>query len=370
MKVLLSGDINGKWNTLFKRVAAVNKSNGPFDVLLCTGRTFGDAGDVSGNPFNLPTRQPAVWSDTLHICDMRGLAGSQTSHQAHTETAGATEDGAEIDAELQPYLDGSKQPAIPTYFIGAFGRGSVTALEALQQSDAGSSGLTYLGRSGIQSVHGLNVAFLDGTYSSLEYREGLPGNGSAACRHFTQVTHWTTPCHCCMALWHLPVAFQAAQATWQIVSQREYLSLHDSCNTCIWLAWGVKGSKVTLRSAGAAGRSFPGAGKRAAVDDILCSQEDVRKLERALEEATGDIDILLTCEWPADVTAATPPGSAPAEAGMPGQPHPAPFPPRTAVFHMLSWTEHYSSSSMLLDLHAPSMPIPSQSNDLDAVCRR
>ena len=48
-------------------------------------------------------------------------------------------------------------------------------------------------------------------------------------------------------------------------------------------------------------------------------QEDTRKLERALEEATGDVDILLTCEWPADVTAATPPGSAPAEACVPGK---------------------------------------------------
>lgn len=50
MKVLLSGDINGKWNTLFKRVSAVNKSNGPFDVLLCTGRTFADAGETTAQP--------------------------------------------------------------------------------------------------------------------------------------------------------------------------------------------------------------------------------------------------------------------------------------------------------------------------------
>jgi hypothetical protein len=50
------------------------------------------------------------------------------------------------------------------------------------------------------------------------------------------------------------------------------------------------------------------------------TQEDVRKLERALEEASGDVDILLTCEWPADVSAATPPGSAPAEASQPGAP--------------------------------------------------
>ena len=44
--MLLSGDINGRWNALFKRVTAVNKSNGPFDILLCTGRTFADAGDT------------------------------------------------------------------------------------------------------------------------------------------------------------------------------------------------------------------------------------------------------------------------------------------------------------------------------------
>ena len=36
-KVLLSGDVHGKFNNLFKRVASVNKANGPFDFLLCTG---------------------------------------------------------------------------------------------------------------------------------------------------------------------------------------------------------------------------------------------------------------------------------------------------------------------------------------------
>ncbi len=59
---------------------------------------------------------------------------------------------------------------------------------------------------------------------------------------------------------------------------------------------------------------------RLAAENCCPLQEDVRKLERALEQATGDIDILLTCEWPADVTAATPPGSAPAEVSTPGQP--------------------------------------------------
>lgn len=36
-KVLLSGDVQGNFHALFKRVAAVNKANGPFDLLLCAG---------------------------------------------------------------------------------------------------------------------------------------------------------------------------------------------------------------------------------------------------------------------------------------------------------------------------------------------
>ena len=48
-------------------------------------------------------------------------------------------------------------------------------------------------------------------------------------------------------------------------------------------------------------------------------QEDVQALELAAEEAIGDVDILLTCEWPTDVTAAVPPGSAPAEASTAGR---------------------------------------------------
>ena len=77
---------------------------------------------------------------------------------------------------------------MPVYFIGAFGKGSVTALEALQQAGASARGLTYLGRSGLETVHGLNVAFLDGTRSSLDYTQGLPPDGASACRHFTQVS--------------------------------------------------------------------------------------------------------------------------------------------------------------------------------------
>ena len=45
-KVLLSGSVDGKISSLFKRVSAVNKSNGPFDMLLCSGRFFPEAGET------------------------------------------------------------------------------------------------------------------------------------------------------------------------------------------------------------------------------------------------------------------------------------------------------------------------------------
>ena len=105
--------------------------------------------------------------------------------------SGPTEDNADIDAELQPYLDGSKLPPIPSYFIGAYGHGCVTALKALQQS--GLTGLTYLGRSGLETLQGLRVAFLDGTHSSLEYTQGPAEHSSpSACRHFTKVSPCVT----------------------------------------------------------------------------------------------------------------------------------------------------------------------------------
>lgn len=42
LKILVCGDVNGQFHKLFGRVAAVNKKNGPFDMLLCVGDFFGD----------------------------------------------------------------------------------------------------------------------------------------------------------------------------------------------------------------------------------------------------------------------------------------------------------------------------------------
>ncbi|XP_018563019.1 CWF19-like protein 1 homolog isoform X2 [Anoplophora glabripennis] len=40
-KILLCGDVEGKFDTLFKRVESINKKSGPFDILLCVGNFFG-----------------------------------------------------------------------------------------------------------------------------------------------------------------------------------------------------------------------------------------------------------------------------------------------------------------------------------------
>jgi len=44
--VLVSGDPQGKLGALFKRLDAVNKSNGPFDYLFCVGSFFPPAGEL------------------------------------------------------------------------------------------------------------------------------------------------------------------------------------------------------------------------------------------------------------------------------------------------------------------------------------
>lgn len=45
VKVLFAGEPSGRFEALFKRVAAVNASNGPFDLLLCCGAFFAGSGE-------------------------------------------------------------------------------------------------------------------------------------------------------------------------------------------------------------------------------------------------------------------------------------------------------------------------------------
>lgn len=166
---------------------------------------------------------------------------------------------------------------LPTYFIGSFGQGAARAIESLSDADAS---VRYLGRSGIKQLHGLNVAYLDGIYDKQAFQDG---STTASCRHYTKVG------------WGLD------------------RFIHQSCCSADKLCAG--GHLDAVR----------------ACSDGRHVQEDVRALERAVDRAEGDVDILLTCEWPADVTAAVPPGSAPADVGSTGG-------------HCLSGTRHAAAS--------------------------
>ena len=166
MKVLITGDVNGSLNALFKRVSTVNKSNGPFDMLFCVGCFFPIAGKFKATPEAM-----------IEWC---------IDHR-HRVLAGPGTDTSTVDPELQSYLSGSKQAPIPTYFIGSYGLGSSEAIQTL--SAAPTSNLQYLGRAGLKTLAGLNVAFLDGTFDQSAYQSNVPSaSTSTACAHYTQVT--------------------------------------------------------------------------------------------------------------------------------------------------------------------------------------
>ncbi|KAH7619036.1 hypothetical protein Ndes2526B_g05985 [Nannochloris sp. 'desiccata'] len=122
VKVLLAGDVNGNFDALYKRVNTVNASNGPFAALLCVGPSFNAEGA----------------------------------------------DDADYVGELLPYINGEKTVPVPTYFIGGFGLGSSKALAALATTP--NCNIKYLGRAGVAQIHGLQIAFLDGTYNAAAYR--------------------------------------------------------------------------------------------------------------------------------------------------------------------------------------------------------
>ncbi|XP_052199797.1 zinc finger CCCH domain-containing protein 64 isoform X2 [Diospyros lotus] len=124
-RILLCGDAVGRLNQLFKRVSSVNKSAGPFDVLLCVGQFFPEAPDQLG--------------------------------------------------ELMDYVEGRSQIPLPTYFIGDYGVGAVKVLSAVSKDPANQGfkmdglrvceNLYWLKGSGKFTLHGLTVAYLSGTHS-------------------------------------------------------------------------------------------------------------------------------------------------------------------------------------------------------------
>ncbi|XP_012280243.1 CWF19-like protein 1 [Orussus abietinus] len=108
-KVLICGDVNGRFNLLFSKVNVINKKSGPFDFLLCVGNFFGDN-----------------------------------------------------NIELEPYKNGMKTISVPTYIVGP---NKETDIEYYPNMEACEicQNLTFLGKKGLyNSSSGLKIAYLSG----------------------------------------------------------------------------------------------------------------------------------------------------------------------------------------------------------------
>lgn len=122
--------------------------------------------------------------------------------------ADSKEDAAPVSADAQAYTSGSKQAPIPAYFIGSFGAGSKEAMLSLSTA---SSNIQYLGTSGLKTLQGLNVAFLDGIYDAAAYKQDPQDVGSATgCRHYTQVSRSTPNLSPSIAYWRVSFVHQQA----------------------------------------------------------------------------------------------------------------------------------------------------------------
>ena len=59
-RVLVAGDVEGRFDAVFKRVAALNASNGPFDMVLCVGRFFAPDGAAAAWCPRRPSRRMSL----------------------------------------------------------------------------------------------------------------------------------------------------------------------------------------------------------------------------------------------------------------------------------------------------------------------
>ncbi|CAH1125889.1 unnamed protein product [Ceutorhynchus assimilis] len=114
IKILLCGDVEGKFDTLFKRVTSINNKSGPFDSLLCVGNFFG---------IN--------------------------------------------NKEFLPYRLGDKKVPVPTYILGPNKEDQVKEYPPDESQFELCSNVYYLGKRGIYSdSKGLRIAYLSGIAST------------------------------------------------------------------------------------------------------------------------------------------------------------------------------------------------------------
>ncbi|XP_023292578.2 CWF19-like protein 1 homolog [Lucilia cuprina] len=111
-KILVVGDVRGRFKQLFQRAESINKKSGPFEILLCVGDFF-----------------------------------SEDSKQ---------------NEELIAYRNGHKYIAIPTYILGPSRKNLMKYYENIIDGEI-CPNLTYLGRRGLYTLtNGTKIAYLSG----------------------------------------------------------------------------------------------------------------------------------------------------------------------------------------------------------------
>lgn len=135
MKVLVAGDVRGHVDALYERVAKVQSKHGAFDALLCVGAFFAPA---------------------------------------HA--------GAGAARELEAYVQGRKDPPVPTYVLGA-SADDARVLAGIKDGGPLGKDLAFLGQRGVARIGNVSVAYLSGQYSPFKYHNHLAGSTSARFEH-------------------------------------------------------------------------------------------------------------------------------------------------------------------------------------------
>ncbi|BFG05225.1 CWF19-like protein 1 homolog [Drosophila madeirensis] len=114
-KILVVGDVRGRFKQLFQRVEQVNKKAGPFEILCCVGDFFGDD---------------------------------------------------KQNEELIAYKNGFKHITVPTYILGPNQKEHGKHFENLSDGEI-CTNLTYLGKRGVYTLtSGVKIAYLSGVESA------------------------------------------------------------------------------------------------------------------------------------------------------------------------------------------------------------
>ncbi|TMW45291.1 hypothetical protein DOY81_009632 [Sarcophaga bullata] len=119
-KILVVGDVRGRFNQLFQRVESINKKAGCFEILLCVGNFF-----------------------------------SEESKQ---------------NEELDEYINGHKEILIPTYILGPNTEFTVKYYNNIVDGEI-CKNLVYLGKRGLYSLtNGIKIAYLSGMEKSADVK--------------------------------------------------------------------------------------------------------------------------------------------------------------------------------------------------------